>query len=97
MKISVSAYSFGKYRETLGNEGMIRKAKEMGFDGIEFLDNYISDIDEAKRLLLETKRTVYDIAGDCGFTDMKFFYKVFKKHMGVLPSEYRKQAARGEE
>ena len=48
-------------------------------------------IDEAKRLLLETKRTVYDIAGDCGFTDMKFFYKTFKKITGMTPIEFKKE------
>ena len=48
-------------------------------------------IDEAKRLLIETKRTVYDIAGDCGFTDIKFFYKTFKKITGMTPSEFKKE------
>lgn len=48
-------------------------------------------IDEAKRLLTNTKRTVYDIAGDCGFTDMKFFYKTFKKITGMTPSEFKKE------
>ena len=48
-------------------------------------------IDEAKRLLLETERTVYDIAGDCGFTDMKFFYKTFKKITGMTPIEFKKE------
>jgi len=36
MKTCVSSYSFGKYQETLGIEGVIEKVKEMGFDGIEF-------------------------------------------------------------
>ena len=45
------------------------------------------------KLLSTTHQTIFQIARDCGFEDMKFFYKVFKKHMGVLPSEYRKQTA----
>lgn len=49
MKTSVSSYSFGAYRE-LGMEGLIAKAKEMGFDGIEFLENDIKDIEHAKSL-----------------------------------------------
>lgn len=48
-------------------------------------------IEEACRLLLTTDRTVFDIAGDCGFTDMKFFYKIFKKITGKTPGDYRKQ------
>ena len=48
-------------------------------------------IDEACRLLLSTDRTVVDIAGDCGFTDVKFFYKTFKKITNKTPSEYKKQ------
>ena len=48
-------------------------------------------IEEACRLLLSTDRTVFDIAGDCGFTDMKFFYKIFKKITGKTPGDYRKQ------
>ncbi len=45
------------------------------------------------KLLSTTRQTIFQIARDCGFEDMKFFYKVFKKHMGVLPSEYRKQTS----
>lgn len=70
MKVSVSAYSFGKYRETLGNEGMIRKAKEMGFEGIEFLDNYISDIEEAKKLACVAKEVGIEICALCASADI---------------------------
>ena len=48
-------------------------------------------IDEASKLLLTTKRSVFDIAGDCGFMDIKFFYKTFKKITGKTPSEFRKE------
>lgn len=47
-------------------------------------------IEEACKLLAATKRTVFDIAGDCGFRDIKFFYKIFKKITGYTPAEYRK-------
>lgn len=42
-------------------------------------------------LLSTSERTVVDIATSCGFDDMKNFYTIFKKHMGVLPGAYRKQ------
>ncbi len=48
-------------------------------------------IEEACKLLLTTKRSVFDIAGDCGFMDVKFFYKTFKKITGKTPSEFRKK------
>lgn len=47
-------------------------------------------IDEAKKLLLTTERSVFDIAGECGFKDTTFFYKTFKKITGKTPGEYRK-------
>ena len=48
-------------------------------------------IEAACKLLLETDRTVFDIAGDCGFSDIKFFYKTFKKITNKTPNEYRKE------
>ncbi|MBR5542849.1 MAG: helix-turn-helix domain-containing protein [Oscillospiraceae bacterium] len=45
---------------------------------------------EVCKLLTTTKKSVSEIAVACGFDDMKFFYTVFKKHMGVLPGYYRK-------
>ena len=50
-------------------------------------------VENVCKLLSTTNHTIVQIARDCGFEDMKFFYKVFKKHMGVLPSEYRKHTA----
>jgi len=50
-------------------------------------------IERACAMLINTTRTNGDIAAACGFDDMKFFYKVFKKQMGVLPKEYRKHHA----
>ena len=38
MKLSVSVYSFGGYVASLGIAGVIEKAAQMGFDGIEFVD-----------------------------------------------------------
>ncbi|MBR2972711.1 MAG: helix-turn-helix domain-containing protein [Clostridia bacterium] len=46
-------------------------------------------IERVCTLLSTTERTVADIAEECGFDDMKFFYTVFKKHMCVLPGDYR--------
>lgn len=48
-------------------------------------------VEEACKLLAKTNRTVFDIAGACGFADIKFFYKTFKKITNKTPSEYREE------
>ena len=52
MKISVSSYSFGAYaqKEQLGVLGIMEKAKEMGFDGIEFVDSIVPDVETAQAI-----------------------------------------------
>lgn len=60
--------------------------------GINFSD-YIQKIriDEACNLLKTTDMKVADIAFQTGFNDIKFFYDVFKKIIGVTPGDYRKK------
>ena len=48
-------------------------------------------VDNACQYLSSTDMNISDIAQNCGFKDTKFFYSVFKRIMGVLPGEYRKQ------
>ncbi len=51
MKTSVSSYSFGGYNGTLGYLGIIDKAKEIGFDGIEFVDGgYMNEAGSAQKI-----------------------------------------------
>ncbi len=47
----------------------------------------VQRLNAARILLLEGKDRE-DIAAQCGFTDSAYFSKVFKKHMGVTPSQY---------
>lgn len=42
----------------------------------------------AKRLLLEQKHRVYEIAEMVGYLDMKYFGQVFRRAEGCTPSEY---------
>lgn len=49
-------------------------------------------IEQICRLLATTDRPINEIARESGFLDMHFFYKVFKKHMGTLPGEYRENS-----
>jgi two-component system, response regulator YesN len=46
-------------------------------------------INKAKELLEETKFTVHDIAISVGYGDPQYFHRIFKKHYGVTPNEYR--------
>lgn len=54
--------------------------------------NYLQDIrvKHASLLLLQTNKSVTEIAMSCGFNNSSFFTKVFKKHIGVTPTKYRK-------
>lgn len=45
-------------------------------------------IEEAKRLLLEGKRTVTEIGLMVGFRDIHYFSKTFKKSVGDSPKRY---------
>ncbi len=46
-------------------------------------------IKEACKQLSATSNNIVDIAVDCGFSDMKSFYAIFKKYTGLTPKQYR--------
>ncbi len=57
-------------------------------------DNFINILNEmrvekAKKLLLDPKYKIYEIAGEVGFTDVPYFTKTFKKVTGMTPMEYK--------
>ena len=56
------------------------------------LFQYLTDvrINEARKLLLENRHTVNEIASMVGFESLSYFSKVFKKHVGCAPSQYGK-------
>jgi AraC-like DNA-binding protein/ligand-binding sensor protein len=61
--------------------------KEMG----ENLSAYLNRlrIEKAATMLVETDKTLNEIAGECGFEDQSWFSKIFKHYMGVSPGKYR--------
>lgn len=59
---------------------------------MEYLNNY--RLEKAKVLLEQGKLSNKAIALLCGFQDDGYFSKVFKRHAGMTPKEYRKEAAR---
>lgn len=47
-------------------------------------------LDTAKNLLISSSEKISDIAEACGFGDVYYFSKIFKKSTGKTPSEFRK-------
>ena len=47
-------------------------------------------INKAKELLLGTQLKMYEIAERVGYSDAKYFSRVFKAETGQLPAEYRR-------
>lgn len=62
--------------------------KKAGHNFVHYL-TYLR-IREAKRLLIETKMTISEIATAVGYSSASFFIRSFKKTEDVSPSEYRK-------
>ena len=62
---------------------------ETGKTAIDHIHLYL--IDEAKDLLLEPQITVSETAYKLGFDNPQYFSRLFKKKVGITPTEYRKQ------
>lgn len=48
-------------------------------------------VNEAKKLLKSTDKNIGCIIDECGFGSENTFYRIFKKHTGRTPNEYRQQ------
>ena len=56
-----------------------------------FLQLLISKrMDSARKMIVEDKYKLYEIAERVGYNDFSYFIQVFKKKYGVTPNEYRK-------
>lgn len=62
--------------------------KEMGKSFSDYLKDY--RIDKAIKLLANDKMKIYEIADKVGYSDPKYFCKVFKEVTGMSPKEYMK-------
>lgn len=56
---------------------------------VQYLNKY--RIEQAAEALKEEEKSVTDIALECGFNDLSYFIKTFRKHYGIAPGNYRKQ------
>ena len=61
--------------------------REMGENFSAFLRKF--RISHAKRLLKGTDMKVYEVAEAVGYTDSKYFARVFKDEIGISPVDYR--------
>lgn len=93
------AYIREHYQEGLTQEEIARKLeitpeylstlfkRELGINFSTFLKQF--RISHAKRLLKGTDMKIYEIASAVGYSDSKYFQRVFKEQIGISPGEYR--------
>ena len=62
--------------------------KELGKTVTEYITQ--TRIKQALLLLNSTKHSIRDVANLCGFDDINYFSRVFKKYQGMSPRSYRK-------
>ena len=61
--------------------------KEMGISPIKYRNEI--RVERTANELRKRNRQISDIAFECGFNSMTYFYEVFKAHTGMKPSEYQ--------
>ncbi len=47
-------------------------------------------VDNARHLLAHTSKNIAEITRDCGFSDVNYFSRLFKRHQGVTPIAFRR-------
>lgn len=60
---------------------------ETGMTLNQFITKY--RLDSAREMLADPRYKITEIASKCGYNDVNYFGKIFKKYMGCSPSEYR--------
>ena len=63
-------------------------SKETGSTITAFINK--TRIEHSLPLLKEKSRSIESIANTCGFDDMNYFARVFRKLQGMSPSQYRR-------
>ena len=67
--------------------------KELKQEIFDFCEGYkkfinISRITASEKYLLNTEKSITEIAALCGFNDSNYFASVFKKIKGITPKKY---------
>lgn len=68
---------------------MFRRA--MGKSPVDYLNYY--RVECASEMLRSTDNTVTDIALACGFNDLNYFIRIFRKYKGSSPNRFRNQGS----
>ena len=63
--------------------------REMGKNFVDYLNEL--RIEKAKEMLKDVRYKTYEVAEKVGIPDAHYFSKLFKKYVGVTPTEYREQ------
>ena len=63
--------------------------QELGTTPIKYLQRY--RLNQARSLLLESEKTITEIALMVGFSDAGYFSRLFHREVGVSPDKYRNQ------
>lgn len=63
--------------------------KEMGKNFVDYLNEL--RIEKAKELLKDVRYKTYEVAEKVGIPDAHYFSRLFKKYVGMTPTEYREQ------
>ena len=76
-----------------GGEMSISKLKLLFRENFGGALNFFNELklDEAKRLIREGKLNFTEIADSLGFSSLHYFSRLFKKKIGLSPSEYQKK------
>lgn len=96
----IATYIYNNYEKKISLDGMANKfhisrsylSKKFkattGFGFKEYIVNV--RIKNACKLLLETNKSITDIAFECGFNDSNYFGDAFRHVKGMSPNKYRK-------
>lgn len=63
--------------------------ESFGINFVDYLNQY--RIEKAKELLMTTSKPVKEIASTSGFNSQQNFIRVFKKHAGMTPGQYKSE------
>ncbi len=97
---TVLSYVDAHYAENISVESMAKLCfysksyfmkffkESMGSSFVSYLKDYRLEI--ASRMLLATDDNILDISSACGFDNLSYFNRSFKKKYGVTPGKYRK-------
>jgi two-component system response regulator YesN len=64
--------------------------KEMGRNFVDYLNEL--RVEKAKELLKDVRFKTYEVAEKVGIPDAHYFSRLFKKYVGMTPTEYREQS-----